>query len=113
MRWPRSLLALRCCARTACGPIRWAHDREHRPPRIRSGGKGAVVSELWKGNLRFLVIVNQDYLEPMPLSATWRDRLAVGLVQKDGSVKMLPEPRLDMQVDPGDAAILMWQDRAR
>ena len=80
---------------------------------LEAGGKGAIVSELWKDNYRFLAIVNQDYLEPMPLGVTWRDRLAVGLVQKDGSVKMLPEPRLDMQVDPGDAAILMWQDRAR
>ena len=75
---------------------------------LTAGGKGAVVSELWKDNYRFLVIVNQDYLEPMPLSVTWRDRLAVGLVQKDGSVKMLAEPSLKMEVEPGDAAILMW-----
>ena len=103
--------------------VRWAGA--NRPPEVEAlqprggiltleaGGQGAIVSELWKDNYRFLVIVNQDYLEPMPLSATWRDRLAVGLVQKDGSVKMLPEPKLDMRVDPGDAAILMWQDRAR
>jgi hypothetical protein len=29
-------------------------------------------------------------------------------VQKDGSVKMLAEPSLKMEVEPGDAAILMW-----
>ena len=75
---------------------------------LSAGGKGAIVSELWKDKCRFLVIVNQDYLEPMPLSVTWRKRANMGLVQKDGSVKMLPEPSLKMDVEPGDAAILMW-----
>jgi len=55
------------------------------------------------------VIVNQDYLEPMPLSVTWRDRQAVGLVQKDGSVQMLEGNSLQTQVGPGDALILMWE----
>ena len=75
---------------------------------LSAGGKGAVVSELWKDNYRFLVIVNQDYLQTMPLSMTWQESLRVGLVGKDGSVKMLDKPSLDINVDPGDAAILMW-----
>jgi hypothetical protein len=75
---------------------------------LTAGGKGAIVSELWKDNYRFLVIVNQDYLQPMPLSVTWQESMRVGLVQKDGSVKMLDKPSLDINVDPGDAAILMW-----
>jgi hypothetical protein len=75
---------------------------------LTAGGKGAVVSELWKGNYRFLVIVNRDYIEPMPLSVTWRESTRVGLVQKDGSVKMLGEAELKRDVEPGDAAILMW-----
>jgi hypothetical protein len=78
---------------------------------LEAGNKGTIVSELWKDNYRFLVIVNQDYLEPMPLSVTWRDRMRVGLVQKDGSVQMLPEASLKMDVEPGDAAILMWMAR--
>jgi len=75
---------------------------------IEAGGKGAIVSELWKDNYRFLVIVNQDYLQTMPLSMTWQESLRVGLVGKDGSVKMLDKPSLDINVDPGDAAVLMW-----
>jgi len=75
---------------------------------LTTGGKGAIVSELWKDNYRFLVIVNQDYLQPMPLNVTWQELMRVGLVQKDGSVKMLDKPSLDINVDPGDAAILMW-----
>jgi len=39
---------------------------------------------------------------------TWQESLRVGLVGKDGSVKMLDKPSLDINVDPGDAAILMW-----
>jgi len=76
---------------------------------LSAGGNGAIVSELWKDNYRFLVIVNQDHLSAMPLSATWRKGLHVGLVGKDGSVRPLGEPKLEMAVDPGDAAILMWQ----
>jgi len=75
---------------------------------LSAGGKGAIVSELWKDDYRFLVIVNQDYLEPMPLKVAWKGGTAVGLVARDGAVRMLAKRGLEMQVDPGDTAILMW-----
>ena len=75
---------------------------------LSAGGKGAIVSELWKDDYRFLVIVNQDYLEPMPLKAGWKRGTAMGAVEKNGSVRMFAKRGLEMQVDPGDAAILMW-----
>ena len=99
--------------------VRWAGTTPP-PPEVKpfeprggiltldAGNKGAIVSELWKGNYRFLVIVNQDYLETMPLSVTWKKSMQVGLVQKDGSVTMQAQPTLTMDVEPGDAAILMW-----
>ncbi len=75
---------------------------------LTAGGKGAVVSELWKDKYRFLAVVNQDYLQTMPLSVTWQESMRVGLVGKDGGVKMLDKPSLEINVDPGDAAVLMW-----
>ena len=99
--------------------VRWAGA--NRPPEVEAlqprggilaleaGNKGAIVSELWKGNHRFLVIVNQDYLDPMPLGVTWRDRQAPGSVRKDGRVQMLEGNSLQTLVGPGDALILMWE----
>ena len=75
---------------------------------VSAGGNGAIVSELWKDDYRFLVIVNQDYLNPMPLDVQWRSGMQVGSVQKDGPVQALDGSSMQMQVDPGDAAILMW-----
>lgn len=75
---------------------------------LEAGNKGAVVANLAKDNYRFLAVVNQDYLEPMPLSLEWKARMSVGCVLKDGSVQMLEGSSLHVQVAPGDAAILMW-----
>ena len=75
---------------------------------LEAGNKGAVVANLAKGNCRFLIAVNQDYLQPMPLSLKWKSPMSVGCVQKDGSVALLAGSSLRMQVAPGDAAILMW-----
>ncbi len=72
-------------------------------------GKGALINRLEKDHLRFLVIVNQDFIDPMPLSIGLQPQARIGRVQKDGSVKMLTEPKLETKVDPGDAVILMWQ----
>ena len=77
---------------------------------LTAGGKGAIVSELWKGSRRFLVIVNQDYLELMPLAAAWKANTRKGLVRKDGRVRPLAKPALKINVDPGDACILMWME---
>jgi len=75
---------------------------------LHAGNKGAVVANLAKDNCRFLIAVNQDYLEPMPLSLKWKAQMSVGSVGKNGSVAMLKGSSLQMQVAPGDAAILMW-----
>ena len=76
---------------------------------FKAGNQGAVVSHLKKDNHRFLVIVNQDYLDPMPLSLGWKQGRRVGEVRKDGAVQMLEGNSLQTQVGPGDALILMWE----
>jgi hypothetical protein len=76
---------------------------------VEAGNKGAVVSSLKKANHRFLVVVNQDYLDPVPLSLRWKSGMAVGSAQKDGTVQMLEGSSLQTQVGPGDALILMWE----
>ena len=75
---------------------------------LATGNKNALVNCLQKEAYRFLVIVNQDFLEPMPLSVSWRADIPIGRVQRDGSVQMLNQASLETNVDPGDAAILMW-----
>ena len=76
---------------------------------LEAGNKGAVVSQLKKDNHRFLVIVNQDYLDSMPLSLGWKQDRRVGTVRKDGVVQMLEANSLQTQVGPGDALILTWE----
>ena len=78
---------------------------------VEAGGKGAIVSELWKGDYRFLLIVNQDYLQPIPVKVEWKAPMRVGSVGKDGSVTMLDKP-YHADLGPGDAAILMWLSTA-
>jgi hypothetical protein len=78
---------------------------------LATGGKCALINLLRKDKHRFLVIVNQDFLQPMPLSVRWDPQTRLGRVGRDGSVAMLPRPNLDTVVEPGDAAILMWQDQ--
>lgn len=80
---------------------------------LEAGNKGAVVSQLKKDNHRFLVIVNQDYLDSMPLSLGWKQDWRVGTVRKDGVVQMLEANSLQTQVGPGDALILMWEAPAK
>jgi hypothetical protein len=75
---------------------------------LQAGGKGAVVSALWKDKLRFFIILNQDFLEPMPLAMSWQKPTRMHQVQKDGSVAALEASDMQMQVDPGDAVILLW-----
>ena len=77
------------------------------------GARGALINSLSKDSYRFLVIVNQDFLAPMPLDLTCQPQARVGRVQKDGTVRALGEPRLKCEVDPGDAVILMWMTTSK
>jgi hypothetical protein len=77
---------------------------------LQAGGKGAVVSILWKDDLRFLVIVNQDFINPMPLSMAWKPSVHMARVGRDGAVTMLAQPSLTEQVEAGDAVMLVWRD---
>jgi len=75
---------------------------------LTTGGKGALVNCLRKGNHRFLVVVNQDFLATMPLEVRWKPRTPMGRVHKDGHVTVLTKSVLKVDVEPGDAVILMW-----
>ncbi|MCX7022302.1 MAG: hypothetical protein NTW26_08555 [bacterium] len=77
---------------------------------LATGGKCALINLLRKDKHRFLVIVNQDFINPMPLSMAWRDSVHMGRVGRDGAVTMLGEPNLAEQVEAGDAVILIWRD---
>ncbi|MDR0725288.1 MAG: beta-galactosidase, partial [Prevotellaceae bacterium] len=74
---------------------------------LQTSESGAVVSLLEKGNSRFLVIVNRDYMKPMILTLIVDD--SVKKVQKDGTLVPANIYAKTIEVDPGDAAIYTWE----
>jgi hypothetical protein len=89
--------------------------QEERPPEmppvklLQTGEGGAVVSLLKKGDSRFLVIVNRDYMNPMKLTLIVDD--TVRKVRKDGTLVPANRYANTTEIDPGDAAVYMYENR--
>jgi len=75
---------------------------------VKTEGAGAVVSLLERGKRRSLVVVNRDFLHPMPLAAEFEEGAAVEAVAKDGSRRAIEGTSHRAVVEPGDAAVLTW-----
>lgn len=71
-----------------------------------TGGKGALVSSLKKGEDNFLVIVNHDINENISVKATSDG----ALYQLDRSATPMPLPRDGKILTPGDICIYFWKD---
>jgi hypothetical protein len=69
---------------------------------------GAVVSLQARNHQRWLVIVNRDFNQPMPLEVRWHEGKPVSRVFKDGNVSDSSSSPLRADVEPGDALILTW-----
>jgi hypothetical protein len=76
---------------------------------LETSDGGAVVSVLEKGKLQFLVIVNRDYMNPMKLTIITDD--SVKKVLKDGTLIPANIYVPTCKVDPGDAAIFVWENK--
>jgi len=76
---------------------------------LKTEGKGALISQLEKGNRNFLVIVNRDFKKEMKLNLECESY--VKRVMKDATVVPLNVYDSKITVDPGDAVILTWEKK--
>ena len=89
------------------------HIHKLAPPinNLNITGAGAIVSELEKGNKRFLVIVNRELENIVQVSITVDDAERVKRVRKDGSINPLIFKKTLHHIEPGDIAIFMWEKK--
>ncbi len=76
--------------------------------RFFTKGEGVVVSEIEKGNRRFLVMVNRDIEKPTTLTVTPDGSTKMFEIAKDGTISPISEETSEFQIAPGDIKILMW-----
>ena len=82
-------------------------------PEVKTAGQGAVVALLSNGGRQFLVVVNRDLHEPMPLSAAagGLDGVRPGGQGRDAARG--GRPSHEAKVEPGDVYILTWLPRRK
>lgn len=73
-------------------------------------GDGAVVSLLKKEGSRFLVIVNRDVNNPMPLNINFDGSKRISRIDKEGGAERLAVPIFQERVGPGDVVVLQWDE---
>jgi hypothetical protein len=92
-----------------------AGTRRYQPaPPVQSlttGAEGAVVSQLSKGDRRFLVVVNRDVNKAMPLDLACEPAAEVRVIRKDGTFADVVRTRARINLAPGDAVIFTWTQR--
>jgi hypothetical protein len=72
------------------------------------GDGGAVVSLLERGQRRFLVVVNRDLHNKLPVKASFDASADVHAAAKDGSIKPLENSSASSSLEPGDVAVFTW-----
>jgi hypothetical protein len=77
--------------------------------RLTTEGTGAIVSLLQKEARRSLVIINRDLHVVMPLVVEFDESTTISEVRKDGPLHRLPNGPYRARLDPGDVAILQWE----
>jgi hypothetical protein len=80
---------------------------------VKTGGQGAVVALLSNGGRQFLVVVNRDLHEPMPLSASLVPWTVFHRVAKDGTLHGAGGLLHEAKVEPGDVYVLTWMPRRK
>jgi hypothetical protein len=75
---------------------------------LDTGGQGAIVSLLFNGGRRFLVVVNRDVNRPMPVTVELDGSVPAHRVGKDGCLRPLAGTRFQADVEPGDICVLTW-----
>ena len=72
---------------------------------VRTEGTGAVVSHLENGGATYLMVVNRDYIHPMPLDIILDPGAKVSRVNRKGVDVPVKGERIRETVGPGDVAL--------
>jgi hypothetical protein len=75
---------------------------------VETTGQGAVVSEMRKGDRRFLVVVNRDIHDSISLKITTLDLVKMFNIQKDSTIEKIDHTSNQYKIGPGDVEIFMW-----
>lgn len=75
---------------------------------LKTGGAGAVVSILSQPERRYLVIVNRDINNNLPLSIRFDAAVGVARLDKAPEVQPLRDGAFDGELSPGDICIFTW-----
>jgi hypothetical protein len=78
---------------------------------LTTEGEGAVVSQMSNGDRRFLVVVNRDINNGMPLDLAFEPGAGARVLKKDGSFGDTVRTRARIAIAPGDAVIFAWDQR--
>ena len=77
---------------------------------LETTGPGAVVSELQKGDRRFMVVVNRSVEKQMTLIISPDHSRKIFEINKDATVFPISEKSNTYEIDPGDIKIFMWTE---
>jgi hypothetical protein len=76
---------------------------------LETRGTGGVVSLLEKGKQRFLVVVNRDIHQSMPLTASFDPAAQVRIAGRDGALEPIDASgATQRELEPGDVAVFSW-----
>jgi hypothetical protein len=78
---------------------------------VTTGGQGALVSLLSNAGRRFLVVVNRDVKQPMPVTVELDGSVPAHRVEKDGPLRPIAGARFEARIEPGDICVLTWPDK--
>ncbi|HWB03304.1 MAG TPA: beta-galactosidase [Verrucomicrobiales bacterium] len=76
--------------------------------KVETSGTGAVISHLVKGAQRAVVLVNRDFLQPMPFTLTFDGTLGLREFRKDGTTADIAGREWKRDLAPGDIAVVVW-----
>lgn len=85
-----------------------AYQPEAPVTKVETGGTGAVISHLAKGTQRAVVVVNRDFLHPMPFTLTFDGTAGLREFRKDGTTADLTGREWKRNLAPGDIAVVVW-----
>jgi hypothetical protein len=72
---------------------------------VTTGGKGAVVSRIENDGAMYLVVVNRDYRNEMPLTAAFDRDAKIKRIGKNGGKISIKAGAVSGSVPPGDMAV--------
>ncbi len=72
---------------------------------VTTGGKGAVVSRIENGGTTYLIVVNRDYQNEMPLTVAFDKSAKIKRIGKNGGKLSIKAGAVSGSIPPGDMAV--------